>query len=231
MQGKKLFYVPGLISLIGLPILLLLFGPEEEVRQTAVRLFMPYDEPKDEEAAKFSKATVYESIKGKNIIAIHGEETQYDQLEHFRYNRKMNFIGSELERLQFTHDTNAVLKVEFDEENAYGDFVHVLNLAILYRVRRYTFVDNSLFLFPDPHPTHQKIYLEEIEYQTFSIPEEAEPSRWEEFRYWLDENASIAAYMIKRNYLLVAAFVVLIIAPSLVKLIRSRKSHLANDAW
>lgn len=227
MRRKKLFYVPGLISLIGLPILLLLFGPEEEIRQRAVRLFIPYDEPKNEDAARFSKASVYESIKGKNIIAIHGHEISYDELENFRYNRKMSFIGSELERLQFTHDTNTVLKIEFDEENAYADFIHVLNLAILYNVRRYAFVDNSFFLLPNAHPTHEKIYLEEIEYQSFIIPDEVPPTRWEEFRYWLDENLSIAAYMIKRNYLLVVAFLVLIIIPSVVQLIRSRRRDLA----
>src|SRR5687768_14724537 len=102
MQRRKLFYVPGLISLIGLPILLLLFGPEEEVRQTVVRLFIPYEDPKDEEAAKFSKAMVYETIKGKNIISIHGQTYLDDEFDSFRYNRKMSFIGSELERLQFT---------------------------------------------------------------------------------------------------------------------------------
>jgi hypothetical protein len=229
MQRRKLFYVPGLISLVGLPILLLLFGPEEEVRQTALRLFMPYDEPKDEQAAQFSKAKLYESIKGKNIIAIHGEDTRHDELENFRYNRKMNFIGSELERLQFTHDTNTVLKIEFDEENAYADFIHVLNLAILYRVQRYAFVDNSLFLLSNPHPTHEKTYLEEIEYETFYIPGEAPPTRWQEFRYWFDENISIAAYMIKRNYLLVAAFLVLIIVPAVVQLIRSGRRSLAAE--
>ena len=228
MQRKKLFYVPGLISLVGLPILLLLFGPEEEVRQRALRLFMPYDEPKDEVAAQFSKAAVYESIRGKNIIAIHGEEPRHDELEHFRYNRKMSFIGSELERLQFTHDTNTVLKIEFDEENAYGDFIHVLNLAILYNVRRYVFVDNNFFLFPNAHPTHEKIYLEEIEYELLYMPDETPPTRWEEFGYWLDENLSIAAYMLKRNYLLVAAFLILIIVPSVLQLIRARKRNLAD---
>jgi hypothetical protein len=44
MKKRKLFYVPGLISIIGLPVLLFFMGPENQIYPTSVRLKLPSNE-------------------------------------------------------------------------------------------------------------------------------------------------------------------------------------------
>jgi hypothetical protein len=63
MERRKLYYVPGLISLMVLPIVLLFFSPEERERQTSVRMFIPTDEEPVGEYNQFSKYTVLAAAK------------------------------------------------------------------------------------------------------------------------------------------------------------------------
>ena len=65
---KKLLYVPGVISLLGLPLLLIVFGPEDPKYETRVRLFLPTEEmSEDTLQTKFTKATTYRILEGKKI--------------------------------------------------------------------------------------------------------------------------------------------------------------------
>jgi hypothetical protein len=57
MRPKQIVYIPGLISLLGLPLILLLFGPEDFKRKNSLRIFVPTDEiTPDSMETKFTKA-------------------------------------------------------------------------------------------------------------------------------------------------------------------------------
>jgi hypothetical protein len=66
------------------------------------------------------------------------------------YYRESGFFLNELARLQFTHDTSRVLKVHFNEENDYGDYVWVLNNLRIFNFRRYMYIDNDLYIVANP---------------------------------------------------------------------------------
>jgi hypothetical protein len=224
MQRRKIFYVPGLISLVGLPILLLLFGPEEVIKPNALRLFLPSDEVAERGRASFSKASVYKQMEGKNIIAVHGEDYLSDVLERYRYNRKSAFIIREIERLQFTNDTNAVLKVEFSDDNSYGDFVWLLNQTILYGIKRYAFMDSSIYIFANPHVNHANYEMISVDPYTYESDLYREPDKWKKFISWYYEQLAIAQYMLRRNYLLAIGFLMLICLPAMKTLIRRNQT-------
>jgi hypothetical protein len=71
-------------------------------------------------------------------------------------------VGKELERLQFEHDTTTALKVVFGDETSYGDFMYVLNLALIYQVKRYALVDNEFYFFINPPPAPPPVELKTI---------------------------------------------------------------------
>jgi hypothetical protein len=156
MKRRKLFYIPGLISIIGLPILLYFFGSDDFVQPTVLKFSIPSDKKDTPGLTAFTRSNFYKTIKNKKIISVE----LYDPLDdpgpnapdHFY--SKMNFISREIERLQFTHDTSAMLRVEFSDWSTYGQFVDLINKAVIYRIKRYALVDNSFYFFANPPPIH-----------------------------------------------------------------------------
>jgi len=97
----------------------------------------------------FTIGYVYEAIKNKKIISIDLNDA-FNESEMHLEARKFNFITAEMERLQFTNDTTAVLRVQFGDWCTYGDFIWVLNYALVYDFKRYALVDNVFYFFPSP---------------------------------------------------------------------------------
>jgi hypothetical protein len=141
LRSKKIYYVPGTISLLGLPLLLFLFVPKAKAPLNCV----PFVLTSEDRNNPFSKYYFYRSIKEKKIIQIDISQ-EYPPEELYLFNAKLRFISKELERLQFTNDTSTVLKIKFGEANTYGHFIWVLNQALIYRLKRYVFVDNNFYL-------------------------------------------------------------------------------------
>ena len=148
MRLPKLFYTPGLISLLALPLLIMYLVTPPEKPQYVIRLFMPTDDkPNNNEIPRFSKYAVWEAIKHKKIIEVQFYETPLGDLRTFRKNAKLDFVRREIERLTFTHDTNSVLKIELGEGIRYGEFVGILNNLMMYGVKRYAWTDDSFYIF------------------------------------------------------------------------------------
>jgi hypothetical protein len=148
MKRNKIYYIPGWITLMVLPVILLTVIPEEMPYPTCIRMYIPSDELPNDTVITFSKHHVLESIKSKKVteIEIGEENTRYAYGEQL-YDAKLNFIRKEIERITFTHDSSAVLKVTMEDECRYGDFIWILNLLQIYGVKRYALVDNSLYIF------------------------------------------------------------------------------------
>jgi len=157
MKRRRIYYVPGLISIIGLPILLFFYCHKGTISLTCLKVNLPTDRKDDPDILRFSKEAVYKSLKRKKIITIDLDVERFyegDNRTQYVFNQKLHFISQEIERLEFTNDTSTVLKVQFGANNTYGDFVWVLNQLFLYKIKRYAFVDDNFYVYADPPIDH-----------------------------------------------------------------------------
>jgi biopolymer transport protein ExbD len=229
MRIKKIRYVPGLISLLGLPLLLIFFGPEEKQVYSSMKLFLPADQsPEQLEGMRyFDKQQVINSTKGKQIenIMIEGYMHIANDYDPYVQKRKLAFVQQEIERLAFSYDTSRVLKIKMDRTSSYGDFMYVLNMAVVYHCRRYAVVDDVIYIFANNPP---------IEYPEITLPLDPDlmilnlgppPSRWQLFRREVDEKLLLMNWMLKPVYnkVLLVGFVLLIAAPAMVFMRRKRR--------
>jgi len=224
MKLKKLYYIPGLISIIGLPVLLFFWGPQDPVYQTCIKLNIPSNAKDTAGIERFSKGTVYKAIKNKKIIPIDLDDHAWDERTAYLANKKYSFVESEMERLQFTADTNSVLRIHFGSDNTYNDFIWVLNRAIIFDFRRYAFVDDDFYFLPSPHRivSYEQMVLPIESYQA---PGRKEPTQWENFKLelqykWREIQGQFEYlfYHQQQNILLAAGLLLLIVLPCIIKI-------------
>lgn len=223
MKKRRLFYVPGLISLIGLPILLYFMGPGEKPIWNAVKINLPSDEVKpDPYLIRFSRRAVYQSLKHKKIITVDlGEDIRSDRdfLNEVVYQKKLDFISEEIARRQFTHDTSSVLKIQLGGNCTYGDFVWVLNLAHVYDMKRFVFIDDAYYLYTNPPPERVSDLGFSDSDVVYSGPAKvAKPSAWAIFKTRISDWATVAFVVVRFSYIYVLGFILLIIVPAIIGL-------------
>jgi sulfur relay (sulfurtransferase) DsrF/TusC family protein len=228
---KKIFYIPGMMSLIGLPILFYLFLPKPKPDYTSFKLYIPSDEkPQKEEIAIFSKSNVYSSIKGKKIeqIQLHNVISDFASEEYYHL-EKLQFISDEVKRLQFTNDTSTVLRVEFFDENTYADFMYVLNLALVYKYKRYVFMDDYIYFIPNP-PYKEPQYnikfiidndIVQMDESSYAL-ENNKPSKWKIFVAILKYNFQDSNLNSRDGVILSSAFIILILIPAIIRIKRTK---------
>jgi hypothetical protein len=230
MKRKKIFYVPGLISILGLPILLLIMGPDDPVEQTAMRLYLPSDRdsPSPSGTISFDRYWINQVLKKKKIVEV---DLDYrPSVLHPEYNayRKSSFVLSEMGRLQFTHDTSEILKINFTEETSYGEFVWALNNATVFCFKRYFYIDDALYLLPNsPPPPKIRDKLEPLYLDDYDpdVRHFLQPTRWEMFQrrvYW--EWRDLEACL-RYNYMFASGFLLLIIIPGLIGTVRRYRAN------
>ncbi|MBN9382992.1 MAG: hypothetical protein J0H74_19705 [Chitinophagaceae bacterium] len=161
MKKGKLLYVPGLISLIGLPVLLFFMGPEDRVYPTAIRLNLPSDKKDIPGIMAYTEDGVYRSIKDKKIVTVDMAEPfigdpEYGEQADYLLDRKLHFITHEVERMQFTYDTSMILKARLGRKSTYGDFVRLINHALLYKMLKFVYIDDCVYYFFDTTPPQDR---------------------------------------------------------------------------
>jgi hypothetical protein len=225
MPRKKLMYVPGMISLLALPVMLLVFSPEDPVRKVALTMFLPSDEqdPPRDGILKFSAYSVNDAIKGKDLITIYLTEKRlfYGGFRDDEFNARLNFVAKEMERLQFTNDTNSVLRVVLDYDCEYADFVHLINLTLIYNIKRWAFVNDSFYFLMNPPPGRSissSCYLS-VDYSAYQGPTD-----WELFKSKMKYLMEEWEYYFRHNYALTGAFILLILLPGILGTRRIRKN-------
>lgn len=144
---KKIFYVPGLISSVGLTVVLLyyIYKTPHYQREYVLKMIVLPDDPDPPGHPMFSKNGFYHIIKGKSVHEVNFDYEYYLPACDYIFDRKKAFIVGEIERMVFTHDTSAVLKVHLNFTNSYGEFVWLLNQAVTYNVRHYTWFDDDFY--------------------------------------------------------------------------------------
>jgi hypothetical protein len=145
MRRKKLYYVPGLISLISLPILVFCLFPKGQKQLTVIRMLLPSDKiSNDRYVIRYSRDYVLNSIKSKKIIEVnlnkYGPFHETDSLEN-----KFKFISKQLDSLYMSNDTTTVIKVDLGDSSTYGQFVWLVNQTLIRQWKRWAYVDNCFY--------------------------------------------------------------------------------------
>jgi len=144
MPRRIKYYVPGVISLLGLPILLWIYTPHRKPRPRVLSIFFPYEGP-DASRYGFSKYSFLQEIKNKKLLCVDLNDPAPSRNRDL-FARKLNFISQEIGRMQFLYDTSVVLKIKIGDSNTYGQFIWLVNQAKIYQVKRYTFFDSAFYL-------------------------------------------------------------------------------------
>ncbi len=116
-------------------------------------MFLPKDDNTPSETGiAFSKYYILEALKHKHITTV-----QLDEYHNWGTKpAKVDFIRREIERMTFTHDSSAVLKVVFCITSNYGDMMGIMHFLQFYGVKRYALIDDAYYIFgnwpPEPLP-------------------------------------------------------------------------------
>jgi hypothetical protein len=163
-KRKKIYYVPGIISLIFLPILFLIQNNHEikKTRQYAIEYITPF------EWDDYN----YEIPAKRNYINVKLEgDTKNDSL-HFL------FIKNFAETIEQSKDTVIGLKIIFGSNIKYGTLISTLNCLLKAKIKTYIPIEDTLFVY----------YIN----RTDSCPECNIPNDWACFKltYFIDDNRS-----------------------------------------
>jgi hypothetical protein len=221
MLKKKIYYVPGLFSLLGLPLIFFLLHPEDPIQLTVLRLRLPTEMKDSPGMVRFSRDGINRLLRGKKIISVELDDLPSRSNPESNAYRKSGFVLSEMARLQFTHDTTQLLKVSFGEGSTYGQYVWAVNNASLFDYRHYFYLDNDLYFQANPPSiphTEEILHIDSFG-PPVAFKEPPPPTRWEAFCEWVSLKSREAAYYLRHSYLLVAGFLFLIILPGLVRFI------------
>ncbi len=196
-----LFYTPGLISLMVVPVLFYILQPSIKT-QTVIKFVVPKDDYQSPNRFGFTRSAAIAALKGKKINTVYLDEN------HGLNTRKLEFITREALKQKFYHDTTQVIKVRLSAETTYGEFVQLVNIMIKDGHKRYGLLDNDFYIFgeepPEP-PKPQKSYIICGSYNNVI--------HIQKIKTWQERYSSF----ITNNALLLSAFVLLIIVPVILK--------------
>lgn len=230
MQHKKLLYVPGLISLIGLPLLLLVMEPEDPELPpygTKLRFFLTTEEP--DGGMDYSDAGILKKTKGKkiNTVEFWNENIYIDDGDGYRHDIKLEFIEQEIRRMTALYDTSMVLKIELGQGFSYGEFHWLTGQMGLYRIEQYALVHNSFYIFPNPlsGPPRKPQILEPI-YLPFGYndvkPAILRESWWQRSWVQMQGEAELVYWTMSQDYTVTAGFIILILIPFFLRIRKYR---------
>lgn len=140
-KRKKIYYVPGLISLVFLPFFL--FKKIDEVPKPSVIInyFVPASEKYNPVIKYFSGESVMKKLYKKKFLSY------YLDGDHELNKTKLRFIRWEALHMKFTNDTTHVLRVRLGEGLSYGEFVYLLNMMVVDDHSRYFEWENVFYIF------------------------------------------------------------------------------------
>lgn len=225
MQNRKIYYLPGLISLICLPVLLYFFMPEVKERPVALKLFLPTDNIPLPPTISFSTTYVKNYVRKKKVkfLKLPYYYESLEGLEEYRYWSEKAYVWDQIRLGNLDCDTNKVFRIDLTSSHSYGDFIWLLNLAAIHGYRKYAYMENSFYFFPNPPPTPENFEgLGDISIEKYQIDEIKEPSSWvvfkRKFEWYTDEWVA----MIKYQKTISIAFCILIVLPFLIRIFSKR---------
>lgn len=188
MKQRKIFYVPGMISLVVLPLVFICWinksEPEEEV---TLRMWIPKNEPNfnPNKIESFSEEGVLESIKSFKKTEIYLSRFESELLEY-----QIDFSIQELKRIAFTHQSKEVLIVHISDNVSFYQFVEFINYTHIVSLKRWAFFKGAFYFLgnepPQPLTTnYEPIIIEPMIVEPLIcgysdyIPPQQEPHYWQ----------------------------------------------------
>jgi biopolymer transport protein ExbD len=146
MKRPKLFYIPGMLSLLVVPVLFYFYQPVIKT-STVLKLYLPKDvDSKSPYIYSYSSGSIKAALKRKKI------NTVYLDGDHSLNAKKLDFIAQDALKLKFYNDTTQIIKVRFTDEATYGEFVQLVNIMYRDGHKRFGWMDNDFYIFGNPPP-------------------------------------------------------------------------------
>ena len=232
MKKKKLYYLPGMISIIGLPVLLFFWGPADPVNENTIRLCVTADNKKTIVHEAYTKDSLVKSIQNKKMVTLNLNDFVWNDESEYVHQQKINFISTQIQQLQFTNDTSSFLKISFGPLSSYSNVVWVLNQAMIYHLRSYTLNGSDLYLFPNPPEDSRNYATLQTSGQPFEIAGTKPPTGWQKFINTCAYKISAVQYQLdylftkqQQNKLIAAGFLLLIVFPGVLKIRNYAKAN------
>ena len=149
MARIKIFYPPGLFSLIGMPFFFYILSsfPNVTQRHNCLRIYLPRD-GYQENPTTYSAYTIRQQLRGKHIHRINiGDVRPYRNTEPPYYNSILNNVALDLQKLQSNKDSDIVIKVVLDQQCNYKTFVWLFDQALINDIKRFPYLGDSIFFF------------------------------------------------------------------------------------
>ena len=137
---KKLYYVPGMISLFTLIIFLKWYADKFEYQTYDSYPFAVPDDRKESRSRMVSPYQIEKNISKKKQIEIILDENEADN------RKKFDLIKYETRKLKYTHDTSTVLRISFTEKMNYGEFVRLIRLCSTDGHKRFALLNKSFVI-------------------------------------------------------------------------------------
>jgi hypothetical protein len=143
---RKLYFVPGLISLIALFISFKLsINKIQPKLYSYISLNVP-KETKDMSHSSFSSYWIEQQIKNKKQIVL---TLDADEINN---RKKFELIKYEARKLKYTQDTSTVLRIKFTNDINYGTLVRLIDLCYTDQHKRFVLLKNSFVIFGESPP-------------------------------------------------------------------------------
>lgn len=148
---RKLFYAPGIISLIGIAFSYSFMQKIVPKKETIIQLAVPKEKiPKQNEMAYFNVAHILKEINRKRKINFLLDE------DYLTNKKKLGIIQFEARKLKYAFDTSSVILVKLSENTTYSEFVKLINVCISDSIQRYATWDNYFAIFGEYPPQEIK---------------------------------------------------------------------------
>lgn len=142
----KLYYVPGIISLLMLFPLFYYTAQPKLHPPTVAKFYLPMDEATDSFTWMFSLPYIEELVQSK-------QQTKFwlgEEEAHKKFSLQM--IQQEALQLKLTHDTNRVVAAVLLPAATFEDFVSLINICLINENKRYALARDTFYFFADPPP-------------------------------------------------------------------------------
>ena len=145
-RTKKLFYSPGIISLIGLLVIFPAFYNKNVSPKTGcLTAYMVSDcTDADRFMPRYSKCYLEKEIHNKRQIKF--------KLNEKEDKKKLGIIRYEALKLKYTEDNSAVVLIYLNDGIYYGDFVALIDMCEYDEHKRYAWWDNKFVIFGELPP-------------------------------------------------------------------------------
>jgi hypothetical protein len=140
-SAKRLYYVPGLISLLGLLIALPYFyKANRPVKLGFLNLFVPAECNENHGLNNYSECYLETQLRNKKQLRITINEN------HKENRNKLDVIRHEALKLKYFADTLTVILINLSDSITYGEFVSIVDMCVTDEHKRYGSWDNKFVI-------------------------------------------------------------------------------------